>query len=784
MKIDCIELSWFRGAGERGVLETDLKNVVIYGANGSGKSSFVDALEYIITNGRIRHLAHEYSRRKQEKGIINTHIPDQASASIKVSFPDQFNVQATINKYGDCSFSCNPQELLSVIQSWQLERLVLRQDEVADFINSTKGEKYSALIPLVGLEDYEMAAQNTNTLIRYIKDEGDITGKKGLVEYIQGEITKYFPDPTEEKIYEKLKGITDDYEIKEIPQYLCELINLLNSAILIKRDLLDPEVKRHSVISSIDKEDLPNKLKALCTLKDDIYGKIDQLLDARIKVLQDSSGYLDVIDITLEVIQCPACGQQIRKDDFSKHVKAELEELSGLIIARENALEAERQFSDAIDRVWINIEDESIANWLKDKDQILLKQAFDSIKLSRDKALKGQFTLEAIANFKTNIPLIDKQVKQILKKIPPSTKKIVEDTGLLEAANKFINVANLKRELEALNIVIAALELCESSIREYIRARTKTVISGISNDVCHLWSRLHPREPIEDIQLYQPEDEKSIDISLKYFGVNQLSPRLTLSEGHRNSLGLCIFWALVRQSNNKGCIFLDDIVSSLDREHRANVKDILLEDLKDYQVLLFTHDREWFYELSYFLPSEDWKFIAFKPWVDPVQGVQLSRLDRTFDDARSYINQNCELAGNYARQIMDTQLPIIAERLQIELPYFRGDKNDKRSYTEFLDKIIAESHRRLKRKVNNSWENYDEPIAHWEEAKKYLIAWANRGSHGGIVTPNEAEKLITACEEALDQFKCRECDKNIGIAISDSKKIVQCQCGSLRWHYG
>jgi DNA repair exonuclease SbcCD ATPase subunit len=255
VKIDSIELSWFRGAGEKGTLETDLKNVVIYGANGSGKSSFVDALEYIISNGRIRHLAHEYSGRKQEKGIINTHIPDEASASVKISFPNECSVQATINKYGDCSFSCNPQGLLHVIQSWQLEKLVLRQDEVANFINSTKGEKYSALIPLLGLEDYEMAAQNTNGFVRCIKDEGTIDNKEGRVQILQNEITKHFPDPTEENIYEKLKGIAADYEVKEIPQNLCELANLLNSAIQKKIELSEPDIKRHSLIHSIDEED-------------------------------------------------------------------------------------------------------------------------------------------------------------------------------------------------------------------------------------------------------------------------------------------------------------------------------------------------------------------------------------------------------------------------------------------------------------------------------------------------------------------------------------------------
>ena len=43
MRIEAITLSWFRGAAENAALDTGSKRVVIYGANGSGKSTFADA---------------------------------------------------------------------------------------------------------------------------------------------------------------------------------------------------------------------------------------------------------------------------------------------------------------------------------------------------------------------------------------------------------------------------------------------------------------------------------------------------------------------------------------------------------------------------------------------------------------------------------------------------------------------------------------------------------------------------------------------------------------------
>ena len=67
MKINSIELNWFRGASEQTVLNVDGKSVVVYGENGSGKSSFVDAFEYMLTNGRIDHLRIEYADRRGQR---------------------------------------------------------------------------------------------------------------------------------------------------------------------------------------------------------------------------------------------------------------------------------------------------------------------------------------------------------------------------------------------------------------------------------------------------------------------------------------------------------------------------------------------------------------------------------------------------------------------------------------------------------------------------------------------------------------------------------------------
>ena len=62
--------------------------MVVYGTNGSGKSSFVDAVEYVLNDGKIQHLSHEYSGRYQEKGLHNTHKPMEGKTELRFKFQD------------------------------------------------------------------------------------------------------------------------------------------------------------------------------------------------------------------------------------------------------------------------------------------------------------------------------------------------------------------------------------------------------------------------------------------------------------------------------------------------------------------------------------------------------------------------------------------------------------------------------------------------------------------------------------------------------------------------
>ena len=62
--------------------------------------------------------------------------------------------------------------------NWQNKQTILRQDDVSRFIHATKGEKYSALLPLLGLTEMEFAAENLRKLTRHVEGESHIVENK------------------------------------------------------------------------------------------------------------------------------------------------------------------------------------------------------------------------------------------------------------------------------------------------------------------------------------------------------------------------------------------------------------------------------------------------------------------------------------------------------------------------------------------------------------------------------------------------------------------------------
>lgn len=778
MRIKAITISWFRGAGDPVSLEPDCKSMVIYGANGSGKSSFVDAVEFALSNGRIGHLAHEYSGKNLKNALPNTHKPEGKKTTLSIKLSDGSVVNTEIKTDGSTKTSGS-------IGAWDYRRTVLRQGEVVEFIQDTKGGKYSALLPLFGLQPMEIAAENLRQLAKNVESLSQLDAMKAALAQVKLKRTAAFGPATDEQILKKIEALHEKYCGKKN-----STVNAASrckesvSAIDAKIAQLSADQACHITLRSAGNVDLKSDVATLRASILKLADEVDPFISHKLAVLQPTEALLGKLPREGEV-KCPACGQLIRADEFRDHVRSELERLREI-------------------RETFNARNAAMGCLCDDVKTLKLYIGKPEAKPWRDEAVKGELagcfdyleTLNAdalrTACNETNLQDIEKKLLPLVAaadlataKAPTSIKELLDDKRTVEAAKATIEAKEQKADVARADALTHLIRAVEQTTREQIRVRSNAVIAEISEDIKKMWSILHPGEPIEEIRLYLPMDaDKAIDIGLKFYGKQLDSPRLTLSEGYRNSLGLCIFLAMAkREAIHDRPVILDDVVVSLDRKHRGMIVQLLEEEFAGRQVLLLTHDRDWFTELRQQLGDVSWAFKILLPYESPQIGIRWSHKTTTFDDARAQLKERPDSAGNDVRKIMDIELALIAERLQTKLPYLRFEKNDRRTAYDFLTRLVADSKKCFQIKLGTDFVAHENAIETLSIADKLLISWANRASHSFDVSRAEASKLIEACEKAIECFKCSSCRKYVWFSEASGAEWVQCHCGGIRWRY-
>jgi energy-coupling factor transporter ATP-binding protein EcfA2 len=760
-------------------MDPECKSMVIYGANGSGKSSFVDAVEYALSDERIGHLAHEYSGKNLKNAVPNTHKPEDKKTTLSIKLSDGSAVNTEIKSDGSTKTSGS-------IGAWDYRRTVLRQGEVVEFIQDTKGGKYSALLPLFGLQPMEIAAENLRQVAKNVEILSQLDARKAVLAQVNLKRTTAFGAATDEQILKKIEVLHGKYcgeknSTKDVIPRCKESV----SAIDAKIAQISADQACHITLRSAGNVDLKSDVDALRAAILKLAGEVDPLISHKLAVLQPTETLLAKLPKEGEV-ECPACGQLIRADEFRDHVRSEFERLREIretFNARNAAMGC---LCDDVKTLKLYIGKPEAKLWREEAAKGELADCFDYLSTVNADALRTACSESDLQDIEKKLLPLIVAADLATAQAPTSVKELLDDKHTVEAAKAAIEAKEQAADVGRADALTHLVRAVEQTTREQIRLRSNAVIAEISEDIKKMWSILHPGEAIEGIRLYLPKDaDKAIDIGLKFHGKQLDSPRLTLSEGYRNSLGLCIFLAMAkREAVHDRPVILDDVVVSLDRKHRGMIVQLLEEEFAGRQVLLLTHDRDWFTELRQQLDEKSWAFKTLLPYESPQIGIRWSHKTTTFDDARAQLKERPDSAGNDARKIMDVELAFIAEHLQTKLPYLRFEKNDRRTAYEILSRILADSKKCFQIRIGADFVAHENAIETLSIADKLLISWANRASHSFDVTFSEASKLIDACEKAIECFKCSSCRKHVWFTEASGAEWVQCQCGGIRWRYG
>ena len=786
MRIKSLELAWFRGAAVPVSLEANCKSMVVYGENGSGKSSFVDAVEYVLNNKSIEHLKTEYSGSRQVNAIPNTHKAKTDKTALKFKFEDDSEIKIDFGSDGS-SRSSGAQKI--AIDEWEYRQTVLRQNEVSEFIHDTKGKKYSALLPLFGLHKMELTAENLRKLAKTAEVETKLGEKRADVQQVRKQWDAVFSTQSYAQIVEGIDNLWKQYcKGSSTTSDALSRCNDLETAINNRFVECSADDRTHVLLKGIGELDLKERVDTVRKTSARLAGSLDPHITKKLTVIRSTNVFVDGLNDT-EIVECPACGQTITVDAFREHIKEESRRLQEMNDAFDTYKGAIGSLCDTLNALKSNLGKSDLRAWregVADAETVEGFKYMERVDLGAIRDSCGDDDLEAI---ETKLVAIVNTAERDSQNAPPDVQKLAADKKRLDVAKAIIVSEGLRAEIANSGALVAMMGSLEQGVRVEIRRQSQSIIDKISEDIESMWEILHPGQKIENVRLSLPEGtDKAIDVVLKFHGLDQESPRLTLSEGYRNSLGLCIFLAMAKRVvDMERPLFLDDVVVSLDRNHRGMVQELLEKEFNGRQVIILTHDREWYTELRHQLGANDtWLFKTLLPYESPGIGIRWSHRTTTFDDARALVAERPEAGGNDARRIMDVELSMIAEHLQIRLPYLRSDKNDRRVAHQFLARIIAEGRRCFQKGAEGGYVANNSAIDACAKADRLLLSWGNRASHSFDIVRQEANMLIDACENAIASFKCDLCDPPSNVWKLEEKQAqwLQCQCGDIRWRYG
>jgi hypothetical protein len=219
------------------------------------------------------------------------------------------------------------------------------------------------------------------------------------------------------------------------------------------------------------------------------------------------------------------------------------------------------------------------------------------------------------------------------------------------------------------------------------------VFDRIAGTVLRYYSRLHeapPPEPVECTDLKMVPTERAarggLRLAVQFLGRATSDARVYLSEGHLDSLGLCIYLACVRLFNPPGCLLvLDDVLTSVDRDHKRRVCDLLLEEFTDYQLVVTTHDEVWFQQFNDSLvargETHGWRLLRIANWRLET-GPETAAFELTWAFIQEHLKEpDFRNLGGPLRCVFEDFLKRVAEKIKLEIVYRQDNLHTAADFT-------------------------------------------------------------------------------------------------------
>lgn len=282
----------------------------------------------------------------------------------------------------------------------------------------------------------------------------------------------------------------------------------------------------------------------------------------------------------------------------------------------------------------------------------------------------------------------------------------------------------------------------------------------------------------------------SLDLAVDFYGLGKFPPTAYHSEGHQDGMGVCLYLALVKQllGDDFRYAVLDDVVMSVDVNHRRQFCELLKNEFPNVQFIITTHDVVWARQMQsagLITSKSQARFYGWTVDGGPVyeQGDIWERIDEDL------AKEDVPGAAHKLRRRLEAAAADIAEAIGGRVP-FRGDNNYdlsvllsavKGRHGELLAKAAAAA---------NSWGDQTAidavkakkearaAIVPEQESEVWLVNSMVHNNDWANASVNDFKPVLEATRAFLDLFTCDNEACGGWIYTGWPEDALRCDCGN------
>lgn len=766
-RITDLHVESFRGATTKTSIRFENKPlVVVFGENGTGKTTLVDALD-LIANNRVGSIEDRSSASMK-------HAPSIGREPTEIKVILERGTQKWEGTFSKSKASVTPSATRPQIG-------VLRRSQLLRLVEAQPAKRYDEL---KGFIDVSGVATSENELEAAVKSENaSVTKHNNSRIDAEQELKALWQEngikgEWKEWAKEQAKRSTDDIDV--VLKEISSLVSLIESH---EREQSNLNAASEQVKTATDQlAELQNASRSAGAAVEDATPQLIETLSAASSLME--AGW--------DKEECPVCQQKITPDELRNKLNDSMSVLQSAKVAHEKKVTAERTLATRTERFDADLKKERSA--LTELLDVFSKSSLplvEQLGIDYEKLLAGISQEDDSQEFRT---LLSDSVtsihalKETVVQERDAQQRIKNQLNTIQRS--FRQYGDAVTEAATSFAIHQKLNSTLATVRQLRIEFVQKILDEVSSEAERLYSSIHPKEDTKSGRLELDTKKRGSLLQYADFaGHKKVEPQGYFSDSHLDTLGFCYWLALAKRTKPEAkVIVLDDVFTSVDAAHLGRIVELIDNECGNFaQVIVFTHSRNWRDRYRYSQAAgKNAHILELRRWT-PLRGISHSKTPLEIEELATLVQRFIDADPDSDRQEIASRCGILLEAIlshlsihyQLKVPH-RPDGEytlgDLLNGCQSLMKVLQVQY------VVDGEEGAPEVL---QEAFKRLCEFAfirnQVGCHfnlaGAQIVDSEVEQFGEATLSFARLVVCPECGE---VPRSDKSLFRQCSCKKTR----